>query len=333
MYGLLKLSPHSHSGKLRPHEHTSYLPLAFLLLVVGTALVAYTVSASADTPYTGPGVGSVSLTGTVPSAPPKDGATITSPHDGQHFTSSPVTVSGTCPTDTLVEIYKNNIFAGSTPCDSSNNFSIQIDPLFGQNVLTAEVYDVLNQAGPVSQPVTIFYDYSLQGAAPTSFLDLSGSQLLLTTDAAFRGSFPNQQLNVPITVIGGTPPFAINVEWGDSTNQVVPTASDSTFNVTHAYTKPGTFKITLQGSDSKHLSVFLTVAAIINGKPDVLASTTTKTGGKGLLFLWPVFAIAATALASFWIGERREKKILIANKPVVSPFSTTAAQIAAPPKA
>ncbi len=329
MYGPLKISPHSHSLKLRPHEHTSYLPLAFLLLVVGAALAAYSLSASAATPYTGPEAGSVSLTGNVPASPPKVGATINSPHDGQHFSSSPVTVSGSCPTDTLVEIYKNNIFAGSTPCNSSNNFSIDIDPLFGQNVLTAQVYDVLNQAGPVSNPVTIFYDYSFAGAASASFLDLSGSQLLLTTDAAFRGSFPNQQLNVPITVIGGTAPFAINVEWGDSANQVVPTANDSTFNVSHAYTKPGTYKITIQGSDSKHLSAFLTVAAIINGKPDVLAATTGKTGGKGLLFLWPVFAIAATALASFWIGERREKKILAANKPLVSPFANVAAQ---PPK-
>src|SRR5579862_5415304 len=115
MYGgPLKLSHHSHSGKLRPHEHTSYLPLAFLLLVVGAALALYTLKANADTPYTGPGVGSVSLTGTVPSSPPKQGATITSPQNGQHFTSSPVTVSGSCPDNTLVEIYKNQIFAGST---------------------------------------------------------------------------------------------------------------------------------------------------------------------------------------------------------------------------
>lgn len=322
MYGPLKLSHHRHSGRLRPHEHTSYLPLAFLVLVVGVALALYTLKASADTPYTTPGTGSVSLTGTVPSAPPKDGATITSPNDGQHFTSSPITVSGTCPDNDLVEIYKNDIFAGSTPCTSGGTFSIDIDPLFGQNALTAQVYDVLNQAGPVSNTVNIFYDYSLAGAASTSFLDLSGSQFLLDTDAVFRGSFPNQTLNVPITVIGGTPPFAINVEWGDSTNQVIPTASDSTFNASHAYTKPGTYKITIQGTDSKHLAAFLTVAAIINGQP-AAASTTTKTTGNGLFVLWPLFAVAATALVSFWIGERREKKILAANKPAISPFSNT----------
>lgn len=309
MYGSLKLLHHSHTGRLRPHQHTSYLPLAFFMLVAGAALLAYTLPAGADHPP--PQAGSVGLSGTVAAVPPTQAATITSPKDGQRFTSSPITVKGTCPADTLVEIYKNDIFAGSSPCDSAGNYSVEIDPLFGQNNLTAQVYDVLNQAGPVSKAVTVFYDYSLSASAASSFLDFSGSQLLLNTDAAYRGSFPNQQLNVPVTVIGGTPPFAINVQWGDSKNQVIPTGSDTTINASHAYTKPGTYKITLQGSDSKQLAAFLSVAAIINGKPDVAAATSVgKLSGNKILLLWPVFAIAATALSSFWIGERREKKLL-----------------------
>jgi len=322
MYGPLKILHRSHTGRLRPHEHTSYLPLVFLLMVVGLVLALYTFKTDAATPYTGPEAGSIGLTGTVPAAPPKTAATITSPKDGQHFNTSPVTVSGTCPDNTLVEIYKNNIFAGSTPCDSNNKFSIDIDPLFGQNSLTAQVYDVLNQAGPVSKAVIIFYDYSLANAAPSSILDLSGAQLLLDTDAAFRGSFPNQTMNVPITVIGGTAPFAINVLWGDSKNQVMPAASNTTFNAAHAYTKPGTYKVTIQGTDSKHLTAFLTVAAIINGQPAV-ASASTPAVAKKALVLWPVFAIAVTALISFWVGEKREKTLLKAGeRPENVPFST-----------
>jgi hypothetical protein len=321
MYGPLKLSHSIHTGQLRPHEHTSYFPLAALILVVGVALGLFTVSASAQDPP--PQSSSVSLTGSVPSAPPKIAATISTPHDQQHFNSTPITVSGSCPTGTLIELYKNNIFAGSTPCESNGTYSLSIDLLFGQNVLTAQVYDVLNQAGPTSASVTVFYDYQLSRADPSSFLNFTGTQLLLNSDAAYRGSFPNQQLNVPITVIGGTPPFAINVEWGDSTNQVIPRGSNSTFNASHAYKKPGTYKITLQGSDSKQLVAFLTVAAIINGKPELATAanlSTPKSAGK-LLVLWPVYAIAATALASFWVGERREKRILgPAIHPQTPPF-------------
>jgi hypothetical protein len=322
MYGPLKILHRSHTGRLRSHEHTSYLILAFLLAVTGLVLAIYTFSANAATPYNGPEAGSIGLTGRVPAVPPKTGATITSPTNGQHFTTLPVTVKGNCPANTLVEIYKNNIFAGSTPCDDSGHFSIEIDLLFGQNSLTAQVFDVLNQAGPVSPSVTVFYDYTLAGAAPSSILDL-GAQLLLDTDAVFRGSFPNQQMNVPITVIGGTAPFAINIFWGDGKNQLMPAASDTTFNASHAYAKPGTYKITIQGTDSKGLSAFLTVAAIINGQPSATPATAAAVPNKKILMLWPIFAIAATALISFWIGEKREKKLLKAKEqPEIVPFST-----------
>jgi hypothetical protein len=316
----LKLTHRKHSGQLRPHEHTSYLPLAFLIFIVGLTLTAFTLTANADHPP--PQSGSIGLSGTVSAPPPKTAATITSPINQQHFSATPIKVSGTCPLDTLVEIYKNNIFAGSTACDSKGNYTLEIDLLFGQNVLKAQVYDVISQAGPESNLVTVFYDAFLAQAAPSSFLNFSGTQLLLNTDAAYRGTFPNQSLNVPVTIIGGTAPFAINVGWGDSANQVIARSDNSTFNTAHVYKKPGTYKITLQGSDSKQLVAFLTVAAIVNGKPDALAavvSSNTPPTSK-LLVLWPVYAIAATLVVSFWLGERREKKLLGVGKTPTPPF-------------
>jgi hypothetical protein len=312
MYGHLKISEHKHSGKLRPHEHTSYLPLALLVFTVGVFLSAFSIKSyvNAATPYTGPEAGSIGLTGAMPSKPPKTGATILKPSNGQHFSATPITVSGTCPKDTLVEIYKNDIFAGSSPCESNGTFSLQIDLLFGQNLLKAIVYDVLNQAGPESNTVSIFYDTAFPVAAPTSFFDFSGAQLILVTDAAFRGSFPNQALNVPITILGGTAPFAINIQWGDSTNDIVSRSDNSTFNISHTYKKAGTYKIIIQGTDSKKLVAYLSVAAIINGTPDVLASTTNKPPVNKLFILWPILAVAATLVFSFWMGEQREKRIL-----------------------
>src|SRR6476659_7968041 len=109
-----RLLHHSHSGKLRPHEHTSYLPLAALLLAVGLLLGVYTAYAARP----GPASGSVGLSGVVPGKAPTTAATIDSPKNGAHFATTPVTITGTCPGTTLVELYKNNIFAGSTPCVS-----------------------------------------------------------------------------------------------------------------------------------------------------------------------------------------------------------------------
>src|SRR3954465_3182297 len=107
MYGHLKISHPKYSGQLRPHEHTSYLPLAVLLLLIGAMMFSFSVKAHADDPP--PEASSVALTGSVPGPPPKTAATINSPANNQHFVATPITVTGTCPKDTLVEIYKNNI--------------------------------------------------------------------------------------------------------------------------------------------------------------------------------------------------------------------------------
>jgi len=247
----------------------------------------------------------------MPAVPPKVGATITSPSNEQHFSSTPITITGTCPSRTLVEIYKNNIFAGSSPCSDTGSFSLQIDLLIGRNTLIARVYDVLNQPGPDSAPVTVYYDALPSQASPLAALNFGGSQLLLNTDAVFRGGFPEQQLNIPISIIGGTPPYAVNIQWGDSSNKVVPRDDNLTFNVGHIYHKAGTYQITLQASDSQGRVAFLTVAAIINGQPSIatVANIGNPSANK-LLVLWPLYTSAAAVLISFWLGERREKHIL-----------------------
>lgn len=310
----LKLSPHHHTGRLRPHEHTSYAALAFIVLVVGLVLAGFSISTSAVA-SPGPESGSIGLGGTMPQAAPKTAATVSEPSDKQHFTTSPITVSGTCPDGTLVEIYKNDIFAGSTECDDHGNYSVKIDLLIGQNILLARVYDVLNQAGPDSNTATVFYDVVPPQFASLNFTNFSDRQLLLSTDAVYRGIFPNQILNVPISIIGGTPPFAINVEWGDSTNKVVSRSDNLSFNAGHTYHKPGTYDISIQATDSQQHIAFLQVAAIVNGPPAVIASTNAaaKTPTNQLLVLWPLYAIVTTIVASFWLGEQREKRLIRAH--------------------
>jgi hypothetical protein len=312
-----KLSSLQHSGRLRPHEHTSYLPLAFMVLVVGVVLAGFSIlSASyASAAHPDPQDGSIGLTGTVPATPPKVAATITSPRSGQHISVSPVTISGTCPAGTLVEIYKNSIFAGSTPCGDSGKYSIDVDLLYGQNTITAQVYDSLNQGGPPSDPIILFNDTVPPQSAALDGLNFSGTQLILSTNAVYRGTFPGQTLDVPVTIIGGTAPYAVNVVWGDSNNKIIPRSDNSVFNASHIYDKPGTYKITLAGTDSKQQVAFLTVAAIVNGQPAGTVAGVNSSGGKKtlmnkLLVLWPLYAVTATMVASFWMGEHREKKIL-----------------------
>jgi hypothetical protein len=308
MLKMLKLSHPTHSGRLRPHEHTSYVPLGMLLLVVGLSLIVYTASASSP----GPAPGSIGLTGTVPSNPPTTPATITSPTDQQHVTTSPLHVTGTCPAGTLVEIYKNDIFAGSTICSDKGTYSLDVDLLFGTNKIIARIYDVLNQAGPDSATVTVTYDVLPTQSTALTPLDLGGTQLLLNTSAVFRGTFPGQELTIPLSIIGGAPPYAVNILWGDNGNTIVPRNNNESFNTGHNYAKAGTYQISIQATDAAGRVAFMTVASIVNGQPasatgSVAPATWT---GSQLLVLWPLYASAVSTLVSFWLGERREKHLL-----------------------
>lgn len=309
MLNWLKLSHHYHTGKLRPHEHTSYLFLGIFLVIVGWPLLAYTTSALSPPPQ----AGSIGLTGTVPGKAPTVAATIKSPANEQRFGTSPITVSGTCPANTLVEVFKNDIFAGSTPCSDSGIYSVEIDLLIGPNTLVARVYDALNQPGPDSNTVTVMYDALPSQAGALAPLDFGGAQLLLNTDAVFRGIFPDKELTIPVDILGGTPPYAVNVQWGDTTNKVVPRNNNAPFKVAHTYRKPGTYQITLQASDASGRVAFLTVASIVNGQPasTVAAVASSDTGViSKLLVLWPLYAGSLATVMSFWIGERREKYLL-----------------------
>ncbi len=311
MAAFVSLKGRGHSGRLRPHEHTSYGPLMALLLIVGALLAGFTVSAYAGASPL-PQASSVSLTGVMPENPPTTAASITYPTNQQVFQTTPVTVSGTCPSGTIVEIFKNNIFAGSTPCNNNSTFSVQIDLLYGSNTLTAVDYDALNQAGPSSKAVNVTYNVQVPPESSLLNVNFTATQLILQTSAVYRGTFPNQQLNVPIDILGGVAPFAVNVNWGDNSNEVLPANINTTVNASHVYTKAGTYKISIQASDSEQHVAFLDVAAIVNGQPSIVGANSTSSTSKTnkLLVLWPLYVSAVTMVVSFWLGERREKHVL-----------------------
>lgn len=293
------------------HINILYLTAGVVLLVIGVALSIFTVVKADDHP--GPQAGSVGLTGTMPGKPPTEAAVITNPTNQQHFSSSPITVSGTCPDDTLVELYKSDIFAGSTTCNSDRTFSIEIDLLFGQNNLVAKVFDSLNQQGPDSNIVTVFYDAIPGQSAPLTSMDFSGTQLILITDAVYRGAFPGKEINVPIQIMGGNSPYAVNVQWGDSTNTVFSRSDNLNFSAAHSYSKAGTYQLRIQATDTNGHAAFITVAVIVNGQPSIAATetTTANTGiANKILLLWPLYLGIVAVVISFFLGEKREKHIL-----------------------
>lgn len=309
----LKLSPHKNTGKLKQHSQTSFLPL--LILIVFTALpLSFTTASAQSWTRPGPEAESNSLTGVVAGNAPTQAASIQKPTDSSRTSVSPITVSGSCPATTVVQIYKNDIFAGSTVCTKSSTFSVDIDLLIGDNTLTAKVYDALNQEGPLSNIVKIYYDALPGQSTSLAPLNFGGAQMVLNTSTSFQGVFPNRELSIPISIVGGKAPYAVNIFWGDTSNDMMVRNDSSTFDVKHTYLRPGTYQLNIQATDSDGRVAFLSVAVIVNGADSAtVASTgnsTTSSPYQIVYALWPIYVTIVAIVGGFWLGEVREKSLL-----------------------
>src|SRR5665213_2749514 len=135
----------------------SVLSSILLSLCITVCLPANTFAAITPIADPPPQQGSYGFEATKTQPPPTQGATISIPSNGTTFTTSPITVSGICPTGLLVEVDDNGVMDGAINC-TNGSFSLQVGLYPGQNVLTVTVYDDLNQAGPVSNTVIVTYN-------------------------------------------------------------------------------------------------------------------------------------------------------------------------------
>ncbi len=75
--------------------------------------------------------------------------------------------------------------------------------------------------------------------------------------------------------------------------------------------------MTLQATDAQGRVAFLTVAAIVNGQPDPAAAAAAEPPKTNkFLALWPLYVSAVAIVIAFWLGERREKYVLLNRGPV-----------------
>lgn len=246
---------------------------------------------------------SVGLSATKPAPPPAIGATISLPANGSILASSPFEVSGICSGDVLVKLFKNNVFAGSSMC-SGGSFSITTDMFSGANELIARVFDALDQEGPVSNTVGV--TYSNNTATP----DIA-NRVLLSSNYAKRGANPNESLVWPIIISGGTGPYALSVDWGDTKTSLYSTANAGQFNIEHKYQNSGIYKVTITAVDANNVTAFLQVVAVANGP---LSQTSTSDGASQqketvTKVLWqPTVAVIPFVVITFWLGKHYEVK-------------------------
>lgn len=256
----------------------------------------------AITPPPSPQSGSVGVEGTIPSPPPNQPASIVQPATGQGFTTSPITVSGTCPKNTLVKIFSNGIFVGSVVC-TNGSYTIQVQLFSGRNDLVAKVFDNLDQQGPDSNPTVV----NFTDAQYATF----GSHVLVTSQYARRAADPGAQLQWPLVISGGLGPYAVSIDWGDGSPPELhsePFANSVTYN--HIYKAAGLYKVTFKVADVNGTQAYLQVVAVVTGS----ATQQAGTNGNGnqvtvvqTKILWlPMVALLLLSIGTFWLGRRYE---------------------------
>ena len=276
------------------------LPAIFLAAVF--VLIAGS-SAGAQSPN--PQTNGVGVQGTISTPPPTQAASITSPANGAVITTLPITVRGFCPNGLLVKIFKNNVFSGSAPCENGN-YSIQMDLFSGRNDLVARVYDQLDQPGPDSNTVAVTFNDS------TGVVNL-GPRVILSSNYARRGANPGQDLTWPMIISGGTSPYAVSVDWGDSTQSDVYTLTQAgEFIIKHKFDQAGQYRALIKAVDKNGVPAYFQVTAIANGEvkdANVAGASTDKNSNGRTVVLWQPAAIALPLIATtFWLGKKYELK-------------------------
>ena len=283
-----------------------------LPIIIGScllALFAFVQPAGAITPLPTPEPkpGSYGLEATKTQEPPTQGATITTPGNGASFSTSPVTVNGICPTDLLVQVYNNNVMVGAVMC-VNGSFSVQVSLFAGANELSAIVFDTLDQAGPVSNIVTVNY-------TDTNF-SAFGALITLTSSYGRRSAAAGTELSWPLQLSGGTGPYAFSLDWGDGAATELKSQSlAGLIGISHTYKKAGIYQANIKVTDVNGVSAFLQVIAVSNGKVDVTPEAPNTNGtGSGVTVLWiPAVVAVVLLLPAFWLG-RRSQIVSLRNK-------------------
>lgn len=272
------------------------------------ALFVFVQPASAinQIPTPEPIPGSYGLSATKTQDPPTTAATITTPGSGGSFSSSPITVGGICTSDLLVQVYNNGVMVGSVMC-TNNSFSLQVSLFAGINELTAFLYDSLEQAGPVSNIVSVTYT--------DASLDAFGQLITLTSSYGRRAAATGSELAWPLQLTGGTGPYAFSLDWGDGASAELKSQSlAGLVSIAHNYKKAGIYQVNVKATDVNGVSAFLQVVAVASGKVEAETALEDTTGAAKTVVLWIPTAIAfALLFPAFWLG-RRSQIVSLHNK-------------------
>jgi hypothetical protein len=331
----LHVAPRHHTGHITPKHTTSYPVLVMIMLLIGVLMFSWTRAVKADQ-LTPPITNAYTVNASVVGTAPKKAPTITFPLSGAKFSRSIMTLTGTCQSNTYIVLTRNGAFSGVGLCEANGTYHIRTDLFVGANDLQTQIFSPTDQPGPLSSIQTVFYhpvnlpvvvpeQASTSSAPNTAASNVQVTNpLLFKTQYKFRGTYTDTPSKWVLSLEGGSPPYAISVNWGDGETELISKATAGSFEIEHTYHKAGAYKgsyyIEFSATDAQKSKTFLQLLAIINDPPNKAVGAITGQGQNALQnlasnenpldsivkFAWSGYGVSLLMLTSFWLGEHRK---------------------------
>lgn len=298
----IKLTYRRH--RIRPLHKRIVLHASSLLLLLGGGFIPLPFQQAGQT-------ATLTVSAKVPAPIPSAPAIITSPVDQQHLTSADIIITGTCPDQTYVIVYRGTAALGTSPC-TSLTFSVHATLVPGANVLSARDFNITDDPGPTSPAITVFYDIPTSAPVippaqptPPTVVPAGGvAPLTITTPPYhYQTRAVNEVWQWAITLAGGVAPYTITINWGDGQTDTFIRQDMTAFIISHAYAKAGTYLPLVRVQDKQGTVTTLQLLAI------VLAPLATTNFLQNLLpgvdawKDWLAYAIIVGVISVFWAFE------------------------------
>lgn len=299
-----RLSPHHHSGKVQEHHHTSYGWLSVLLLIFGIALVPISEGLAA----TQTNSGNITVSGIMPAAAPKTAAVITSPLHGSRFSSSPISIRGTCGAGLIVKIFRNTDFAGAGTCSAVGTFNIPVSLVIGTNTLSALNYDLLGQAGPSTPGITVYFiPKQNKPRAPEALPTPDEFLFSLPLNQSYWQINPGDSITLSGIIKGGQPPYRWNINFGDGSREEGEVNLPGELKLSHMFKDSGTYEVLLIISDQSGRSHVYQVVVVVNGLPPAAPISPPWENGGILMIAWPIHFSLLFIVLLLWVRHARRE--------------------------
>lgn len=235
------------------------------------------------------------------------------------------TLTGTAPPYSLVLItIHTNPYYCRTYANAQGYWSCTFNQTIPTGIHTVEVQAQTTSKQIISLP---YFHIQITSSQPKS--QSSSPKFSISTTYAYQVYALNQPVKLNLDIVGGTPPFAFSVTWGDGVMSTYVRSDVSSFSISHAYTKLnksfGTVPIKIAAVDTNGNFSSLQIDTVLRN-PGFVANTNKPTSGSGFLssirpwltVLWPGYVVILLMVFSFWLGERQEMIALLNGKKLPS---------------